>query len=75
MYVLYPFLSQEIGNAKFIENHRIGKVVWKKSTDDAQDILNLLKSPSCLEKMRENMQKIKDELEILNVMDVYEKGA
>lgn len=75
MYVLSPFLSQEIGNAKFIENHEIGKVEWRKNTDSTQDILKLLKTPDFLEKMRSNMQKVKDELEMLNAIDMYEKGA
>jgi len=75
MYILYPFLSQEIGNAKFIENNKIGKVVWNKSENDTPDILNLLKEPLKLEIMRENMQEIKNKLENLTIIDLYEKGA
>ena len=61
--------------SKFIENHEIGKVEWRKNTDSTQDILKLLKTPDFLEKMRSNMQKVKDELEMLNAIDMYEKGA
>ncbi len=75
MYVLNPFLSQEIGNAKFIEKNEMGKVVWNKTGNVAQDILDLLKLPDELEKMRKNMQRIKSQLEDITVMDLYEKGA
>lgn len=75
MYVLYPFLRQEIGNAKFIEKTGIGSVIWNKKENATQDILNLLKEPEKLEKMRRNMQAIKADLERTNVVDVYQKGA
>ena len=73
MYVLHPFLNQEIGNAKFIEKNEIGEVVWSKKEDITQDILSLLETTSKLEKMRTNMQKIKNTLENLTVIDVYRK--
>lgn len=75
MYVLNPFLSQEIGNAKFIEKNEMGKVVWNKTGNVAKDILDLLKSPDELENMRKNMQRIKSQLEEITVMDLYQKGA
>ena len=49
IFVLRPFLSQEIGNAKFIEKNEIGTVVWDKSENTTQDILNLLRTPKLLE--------------------------
>lgn len=72
IYVLYPFLSQEIGNAKFVENNGIGKVIWNKKENVTQDILKLLKAPIKLENMRQNMQKIKNSLESFTVMDCME---
>lgn len=75
IYVIHPFLTQEIGNANFIENYEIGEVVWKKRDDVSQEILNLLKSPSRLEQMRENMQTIKNNLEKVNAIDVYYQGV
>lgn len=75
LYILYPFLSQEIGNAKFIEDNTIGEVVWKKTKNVMQDIFTLLENPTKLETMRKNMQNIKNALESLNVLDVYQKGA
>lgn len=71
IYVVYPFLSQEIGNAKFIQENQIGLVNWNRKENITQDILELLKSPYKLEVMRENMQRINDNLEKLTVIDVY----
>lgn len=73
IYVLYPFLKQEIGNAKFIESNGIGEVVWDRKEDVAKDILNLLETPTKLEKMGKNMQKIRNSLEKLTVIDMYRK--
>lgn len=75
IYVLYPFLSQEIGNAKFIENNKIGEVVWNKKENVTQDILTLLGTPSKLEYMKENMQKIRNNLEKLTAIDVYRRES
>lgn len=74
IFVLRPFLSQEIGNAKFIEKNEIGTVVWDKSENTTQDILNLLRTPKLLDKMKKNMEKIKSSLEKLTVIDVYMEG-
>lgn len=75
IYVLNPFLSQEIGNAKFIENNGIGKVVWDKKEDVTQDILDLLGNQTELKEMRDNMQEIKSSLEKLTVLDIYRKAS
>lgn len=75
LYILYPFLSQEIGNAKFIEKNGIGKVVWNKNENAASNILDLLENPQELEFMQKNMQNIQNTLEALTVLDIYQKGA
>lgn len=73
IYVIEPFLSQEIGNAKFIENNGIGKIIWEQKENISQDILELLENPMKLKAMKENMQKIKDNLEKTTVIDMYRK--
>lgn len=75
IYVIHPFLSQEIGNATFIENYEIGEVVWEKNNKVTEDIKLLLKTPSRLEKMRENMQGIRNNLEKINAIDVYNQRS
>ena len=75
IYVVNPFLSQEIGNAKFIENNGIGKVVWDKKENVTQDILDLLENQTELKTMRDNMQEVKSSLEKLTVLDIYRKTS
>ena len=75
IYVIHPFLSQEIGNATFIENYEIGEVVWEKNKEVTEDIKLLLKTPSRLEKMRGNMQTIRNNLEKINAIDVYNQRS
>lgn len=75
IYVIHPFLSQEIGNATFIETYEIGEVVWEKNKKVSEDIRLLLKTPSRLEKMRQNMQAIRNNLEKINAIDVYNQRS
>lgn len=76
IYVLEPFLNQEIGNAKFIEDKEIGVVVWRNREFIEKDIINLLESRQRLERMKNNMKQIIEGLENTNIVDVYmEKEA
>lgn len=63
LYVIRPFLMQEIGNAHYIERHNLGHVVWSADMDMTQDILSLLHQPVRLKAMRQNMQLLRDRLE------------
>ncbi len=45
--VICPFLEQEIKNAKFIEHHGIGKVIWEKNTQ----IVNVIEQSICDENL------------------------
>ena len=58
LYIVRPFLEQEFGNARYIEEHNIGRVLWDKSTDECRDILELIGDDRLLEEMRANMEKI-----------------
>lgn len=62
LYVINPFLLQEIGNARYIEESRLGRVVWAKDSDVSRDILALLHSDTELEAMRRNMRALRDSL-------------
>ena len=75
IYIVYPFLSQEIGNAKFVENKGLGKVIWKKTENAIKPIIKLLNTPVELEIMKENMDKIKNELEPISVIDAYKESV
>lgn len=63
LYILQPFLVQEFANARYIEQHRIGCVAWKKSQTIAQDILALAQDSSRLHEMKRNMHALKQSWE------------
>ena len=57
-YIIKPFLEQEFGNAKYIEGHNIGRVLWDVNADEASDILRLIDDNSLLNTMKKNMAHI-----------------
>lgn len=61
LYVIKPFLEQEYGNAKYIEGHNIGRVLWDEGADEAEDILSLIENRGLLTSMKKNMAKISEE--------------
>ncbi|MGN0659463.1 MAG: glycosyltransferase [Emergencia sp.] len=63
LYIIRPFLEQEYGNARYIEDHNIGRVIWDSRTDEADDILALLDEDRLLSDMRDNMRKITEGFE------------
>ena len=59
LYILRPFLMQEVGNAHFIEQQGIGWVGWQKNDGAAvNDVAAMLASPQLLEQMRRNMRAL-----------------
>ncbi len=78
IYVVNPFLLQEVKNAKFIEKREIGQVVWNKENDIVNDILSLINDDKTISKMKSNMKKIKENInqeEILSVINHFNKEA
>ncbi len=78
IYVVNPFLLQEVKNAKFIEKRKIGQVVWNKENDIVNDILSLINDDKTISKMKSNMKKIKENInqeEILSVINQFNKEA
>lgn len=62
MFVINPFLEQEKRNAEFIEDRKIGKVVWDKSFDYSKELVELLKTEKDLDRMHMNMVNAKEEI-------------
>lgn len=58
LYIIKPFLEQEFGNAKYIEGHNIGRVLWDMNVDEASDILKLIDDNLLLNMMKKNMAHI-----------------
>lgn len=62
LYIIKPFLVQEKGNAKYIEEEQIGKVIWKKQKNQQDILINLINDKEKLNKMKLNMKNIKKEI-------------
>ena len=78
IYVVNPFLLQEVKNAKFIEKRKIGQVVWNEEMDIAKDILSLINDDKAILKMKSNMKKVKENInqeEILSFIEQFKKEA
>ncbi|MDA3730329.1 glycosyltransferase [Niameybacter massiliensis] len=65
LYIIKPFLMQEIGNAEYIEQKNIGRIVWSDKKDVYKDIMDLLNNNALLEQMEVNMANIKLEWDCL----------
>ena len=78
IYVVNPFLMQEIKNAKFIEKRQIGKVIWNEKVDVTDDILAFINDDEYISIMKNNMKLIKENInqeEILRIINKFKKGA
>lgn len=62
LYVINPILSQEIGNAMFIEKMHLGRIIWKDNLDIAADITSLINDDELLKKYKYNMELIRDKI-------------
>lgn len=72
LYVVCPFLEQEKGNAHFIENAGIGRVLWDNSSSDVgADLLSLLFDTYRLSAMRANMERLSASFLPVNPLDCY----
>ena len=61
LFVLRPFLTQEVGNARYIENHGLGYVDWQKDESvTAEALLALLDNPDALAAMGRNMARLRE---------------
>ncbi|SCJ02353.1 Processive diacylglycerol glucosyltransferase [uncultured Clostridium sp.] len=78
IYVVKPFLIQEVNNAKYIEDECIGRVVWNKEEDIVENIISVLSDNKEIINMRRNMKNIKESFDINSINLIvgnYRKGA
>ena len=61
LYIIHPFLMQEVGNALYIEKNDIGMIKWKKKENISKDVIELINDEKRLNQMKENMRRIKKE--------------
>lgn len=71
LYVVLPFLEQEKGNAQFIENSNIGRVIWRKDTDIIADLFDLLSDEHLLRTMARNMDALTASYSPVNPLEYY----
>lgn len=76
MFVINPFLTQEMGNAFYIEEKNIGNVLWNKNNNVYEELIKLLEDRKKLKIMSHNMKIIKNDLldipyTIINKREVY----
>lgn len=74
LYIIKPFLSQEVGNAEFIEKMLIGKIAWEDNSNISEDIISLISNERLLEEMKYNMQLLKNEVSESKLKKVYERN-
>ncbi len=55
MYIVDPFLEQEMGNAHFVESKNIGRVVRSSERDIAADLIKIAKDKALINTMKSNM--------------------
>ncbi|MEF9941343.1 MAG: glycosyltransferase [Lachnospiraceae bacterium] len=78
MFVIHPFLEQEVYNAHFVEEQNIGMVVWKRSENYILQLQELLLDDKKLNTMRKNIVQSKKEIieiELEQVVQIWNKGS
>lgn len=74
LYIITPFLNQELGNAKFIEENRIGRVSWNKKYKITEDIYSLVNNKRLLNSMKHNMTELRLGLDNLYIAEFNSKS-
>lgn len=69
MYVIRPYLIQEIQNAKYIEEEQLGRVIWKKEKDEVRMLFDLLEDEEAMHRIRQNMRKRKEQLQMVGFVN------
>ncbi len=74
LYIIKPFLCQEVGNADFIEKMHIGKIAWGNDFDISEDIIALINNARVLGEMKYNMQLLRREVSEFKLKKIYERN-
>lgn len=74
MFIIKPFLKQELGNALYIEDNNIGRVVWNKCKFISNDIISLIENKAKRLEMINNMKTIKKNFENISYISLKKEG-
>lgn len=66
LFVVHPILEQELGNAKFIEENNIGRVIYGKEKFDESEFIRFISDRILRKSMQENMKEIEANLSEYN---------
>ena len=69
LFVIHPFLEQEVNNARYAQNMGIAKVIWNKNSNFLQILEEFLSDGRQWEQMAENISRAKDEIMEWNLDD------
>ena len=73
MFIIKPFLMQEVGNANYVENNGIGEVIWNNKDNIYNKIINLVNDKDKLTEMQKNMKKLKNEFKKTSISNEIRK--
>lgn len=62
MFIIRPFLEQEIVNARYAQGKGFAQVIWDKKEDFTAELRRILKDPERLCEMRRHMAKAREEM-------------
>lgn len=71
MFIIKPFLKQEVGNAQFIASENLGRVVWYDDTDIANDIISFISNENFINTIKENMGRMKNQWSTICPLKIY----
>lgn len=62
MFIIRPFLEQEIVNARYAQEKGFARVIWDEKEDFTVDLRDILKDPERLREMKECMARARQEI-------------
>lgn len=71
LFIIDPTLEHEKDNARFIEDNKIGRVIYGKNTFTSRDLRDFLGDAELLSNMRNNMHVMKENMENQNPLDYF----
>ncbi len=74
MYILKPFLEQEIKNAIFVDENNLGIVNWGDYNEIKRNIIDFINDEEQLEDIISNMKLFINKLEKTDPIDYYERS-
>ena len=63
LYIINPFLLQEISNANYVEKRQLGVVTWNSDENTGLNLIKLLEDQAQLNLYKNNMRILKSELD------------